>query len=196
MATDTRTPTADDNGWPTGDIVDIDEGVASADGNVMSTTVDDDTLILSSFTPTGGVADGDTVTQVDIVVRCREGAGSAGSNRIGAALYINSTLQSESQTGNMSTAFSDETLNHASWNSDWTEAQLNALQVYIYARQVGKAESATWEVDAVDVVITYTPSGPGDDEIAAVATQQLVFPVHPMKVVESGQKPSYDPEDI
>jgi hypothetical protein len=161
MASDKLLPNGDDSGWPTGTFADIDEGIASADGSVMSTTVDDDVLLLD-LTATA-VADADTVTQVDIVVRAREGAGSAGNNRVGAILVIGGVEQgTEQSSANMTTTFANYTFNVAGWNSDWTQAQLNGAQVRIWARQVGKAESATWEVDAVDVDITYTAAG-GDD---------------------------------
>jgi hypothetical protein len=160
MATDTLVPNGDDGGWPTGAFGDIDETIASADGAIMSTTVDDDVVLLDLTSTV--VADADTVTNVDIVTRAREGAGSAGNNRIGVVLVIGGVEQgAEQQTANMTTSFANVTHNVAAWNSDWTAAQLNGAQVRMWARQTGKAESATWEVDTVDVVITYTPSSTG-----------------------------------
>ena len=46
MATELRFPSGDDGGWPTGDFLNIDEGIASADAATLETSIDDDVVVI------------------------------------------------------------------------------------------------------------------------------------------------------
>ncbi len=137
-------------------LTDIDELVVDADGSVASTTVDDSTCTVTFAT--GSVGDADTVTEVQFQVRARA-VGAGTKDTIGVTFD-----GTEVNTGFLTGALANYTLSSAgNWDvTDYTAAQL-AANVTVAARQTGKAESATWEVDCIDMVITYTPAGGGGD---------------------------------
>lgn len=162
MAADKLNINGWDAGWPTGSVANVDEPVGSADGALIAATSENDTVLLDLTSTT--VVDGDTVTAVDIVVRIREGAGSAGNNRIGVEFLIGGVVQGSRQnSANMSTTFANVSFSDANWDVDWTQAQLDGAQVRLTAVQQGKNESAVWEVDCldVDIVFTLAPVGGG-----------------------------------
>lgn len=158
MATEKLLPDGDDNGWPTGDVVDVDEGIASADGAFMATTIDDDVVIFD-LGPSA-IVDVDTVTGITIVIRALS-TGSGGKDKLAVALRIDGTDRAQVSTPNLSGSFVDYTLNDADWNQDWTAAQMDGAQVRVRADQTGMGTAATWEVDCFDVDVVFTPGNGG-----------------------------------
>lgn len=157
MATEILNINGWDSGWPTGSVANVDEAIAGADGALISTTTENDTVLLDLTSTV--IADADTVNAVDITVRCREGAGSAGNNDIGVEFLIGGSVQgSQRDTAQLTTSFQNLSVSDVAWDSDWTAAQLNGAQVRLDAKQSGMPSSATWEVDCIDVVIDYTPA--------------------------------------
>lgn len=161
MATDTLYPNGDDGGWPTGSYLDIDESTGSPDAAVLSTTVDDDIVIIDLDAT--AVSDADTVTSVDIVIRGRS-TGASGKDTFTVDLLIGGTPQG---TTYVTPALSGSHANYTAtgttqtWTTDWTQTQLNGMQVQVQATQTGKGTAATWEVDAIDVVVNYTAASTG-----------------------------------
>ena len=159
MALDTLLPNGDDSGWPTGAFADIDEGIASADAAVMSTTIDDNVLIVDLTTTT--ITDADTVNSVTVKVHGRS-TGSGGKDTFTVDFQIGGVDQGGPQvTADLTGSHATYTLTDAAWDSDWTAAQLNGATLKIQATQTGKPTAATWEIDAIDVDVDYTvpPSG-------------------------------------
>lgn len=114
-------------------------------GSVEGTVL---TLDLTSTT----IADGDTVTRIDIKVRAK---GVDADDGLDVELVIGGTGQGVvSQT--ITSTITDYTLNTAGWNSDRTQAQLNGAQVTIANTQAGMPTSSTWTVYEVEVDITFT----------------------------------------
>lgn len=157
MAEDRLFPNGWDSGWPTGAVANIDEGIASADGLNISTNVDDDSVLLD-LTATA-VVDADTVTAVDIVVRAKYTGG--GDNSIGVEWLVGGSVQGSEQSASLTTSYQNLNISDANWDADWTATQLNGSQIRLYARQTGKPTAYSVEVDAIDLVITYTlaPTG-------------------------------------
>jgi hypothetical protein len=154
MAVETLLPNSDDLGWPTGTFADIDEGIASADAAVMSTTIDNDVLVVDLGAT--AIADADTVNTVTIKVHGRS-TGSGGKDSFIIEWLIGGVAQGGAFTTAVLTgSHATYSATDAGWNSDWTQAQLNGAQVQITANQTGKATAATWEIDAIDVDIDYT----------------------------------------
>ena len=159
MALDTLLPNGDDSGWPTGAFTDIDEGIASADAAVMSTTIDDDVLIVDLTATT--ITDADTVNSVTVKIHGRS-TGSGGKDTFTVDFQIGGVDQGGPQvTGDLTGSHATYTLTDAAWDSDWTAAQLNGATLKIQATQTGKATAATWEIDAIDVDVDYTPAAAG-----------------------------------
>lgn len=138
----------------------IDETIASVDDAdyIQSTTEGDiDVYDIENSV----VADADTVIAVRI--RFRGKTSGAGTNSIGFEVFLNSTWQTQV---NQSVANDDTEatylINDASWNSDWTAADMDALQVRVQATQMGKPSSGVWTVTCFEVEIEYTPSGGAD----------------------------------
>ncbi len=159
MAVDKLLPNGDDSGWPTGAFTDIDEGIASADAAVMSTTIDDDVLIVDLTATT--ITDADTVNSVTVKIHGRS-TGSGGKVTFTVDFQIGCVDQGGPQvTADLTGSHATYTLTDAAWDSDWTAAQLNGATLKIQATQTGKPTAATWEVDAIDVEVDYTvpPSG-------------------------------------
>lgn len=150
--------------WQTGALTDIDEGISAADGNLLQTDTDGEgeTFTLDFASP--GLSDSDTISQVDIVVRHIDGTDT--DSDIAVELLIGGTTQGTVTPAHAS-SLTNDTLNTAGWNTDWTQSQLDGLQVRITATQGGKAVADQWGIDAVEVVITYTAGGPTTVQQAA-----------------------------
>ena len=160
MATEKLNITGWDAGWVTGSVANVDEAIADADAALISDGNEGAVVILDVTDSV--VEDADTVTAVDVVVRIREGAGSNGNNRIGVELLIGGTPQgARVDSANMTTSFANVSFSSVSWDADWTAAQMDGMQIQLTAVQQGKAESAVWEVDCLDVDIVYTPAPVG-----------------------------------
>jgi hypothetical protein len=159
------------SGFATGAVTDIDEGVSSADGNFVSTTADGEGEVLVVDFASPGLSDSDTITQVDIVVRHQVNVDS--DSVLDVDLLIGGTAQGATQTTANRLTIGNDTLNDTGWNSDWTSTQLDGLQVQLTAAQGGMPTADQWDLDAIEVTITYTPGASTDDVEALAANQHL-----------------------
>ena len=142
------------SGWPVGGLTDINEGVAVADGNVMSTSADGEGENFYVEFPAPPITDADLVTAVYVVLR--HGTSGADANSILAALlYIDSILVGGGGTAAPNrVALTTDLLNIAAWNEDWTAAQLATIRVAIHA--AGSSVPERWDIDNVELFIAYT----------------------------------------
>jgi hypothetical protein len=153
-------------GW-TGTGSNITEGIASADGNEISSDSDGEADTVTIDIEPSALTDADTITNVSIVVRAR-----VTTNGGDESITVNLVVDSSAQTAVAGTPgelnASHQTLasrNDATWNTDWTAAQLDALQVTVVGAQTGMPDPNVWHIDTLDVVITYTPGGGGGTTI-------------------------------
>lgn len=170
MSEETLVPNGDDSGWPTGTFADLDEGIASADGLVMSTDADGEGDVLNLDFTDSGVVDGDTVTNIDIVVRAKIASGPTTSDTLHVDLLFGGVpVGTQQATGTLTDSFQNFTLNDGGvWNGDRTAAEMDGLQVRLTPAQAGMPVTLQWDVDVVDVVITFTPASVGSPVIMAM----------------------------
>ena len=155
MATEKLNINAWDSGWPEGFLTNVDEAVAVADGQTISTTIASDVVVLGLDAT--AVIDLDTVTDVGITVRCKADGVVVDTASLLVELLIGGVAQGAAQsTGSLSGTFSNVVLSLANWDSDWTQAQLNGMQVQVTTARTGTTDAPTWHIDAIDVDITYT----------------------------------------
>ena len=157
MATETLNINAIDSAFsdPNGAVTDIDEPISGADGNSYGTTTEDDVATFG-LTPTA-LTDAHTINSVTLTVRAQKG-GTAGNERFQVDLLIGGVVQgSQQSTGNLTTSFANYTgINDAGWNSDWTQAELNGMQVRLTAIQAGMGGTQVTDLDCIDVIVDYT----------------------------------------
>lgn len=158
MTIETLLPNGDDSGWPTGSFLDIDEGIASADGSIMATTTTDD--VLDVDLDDSAIADADTVNSVTIKIHGR--TNGAGTDMFMVDLLIGGVPQGVQQTGsNLGGSMATESFNDTGWNIDWTAAQLDGMQVRVTASQTAMPATVGHEIDAIDVDVDYTVAAGG-----------------------------------
>jgi len=154
VATEKLNPNGWNNGWPGGFVTNVDEPIASADGSTVSTFIINDTVRFDLDTTV--IDDNDTVTGIDITIRASfqelDGFSTGG---LSVALFIGGSSQGAEATGNLSSSHSNVVLSNAGWDADWTTAQLNGAQVRVVATGSGTS-IPIWQIDAIDVDITYT----------------------------------------
>lgn len=164
MATETLNINAINEAWAdaSGEVTDIDEDIASADGNLYGPGTDFNPSADFGLTNPAVVVDADTVTQVDITVRLKRG-GTVANVQCDVDFLIGGVVQgTEVGTGNLTTSFANYgPLNDAGWNSDWTLAQLQGAEVRLSATESGKPGTRAVDLDCCDVIVTYTPAGGG-----------------------------------
>ena len=153
---ETLVPNGDDSGWPSGTYADIDEGVPGDEVASMSTTIDDDLLILDLSA--SEVVDGDTVTDITINISALT-TGSSGKDTLVVDLLIGGTGLGIFTTGNLTGSYATYACTNVLWNVDRTASEMAGAQVSIKANQIGKVTAATWDIDSVDVVVTFTSGG-------------------------------------
>ena len=142
-------------------VTDIDEPSGSPDGALISSGVWGGTyqpegdVVTLDFPNTHGIVDGDTVSNVSVKVHHREGEATT-SSTLDVDLLISGTVQGSAVTFANRQTLTTDTANDVGWNTDWTEAQLDTLQVRLTTAQAGMPTNDVWEVDLVEVVITYT----------------------------------------
>lgn len=146
-----------DSGWPAGLLSNIDERITGADGQTISTTLVGDAVLLD-FDDATTLRDIDTVTTVEVMIRARETTGDgAATASLNVELLINSVKQGSTQvTGTLGATFSNALLADAGWNSDWTLAEVNSLQLRITAVNAA-AGAPSWALDCIDVNVIFTP---------------------------------------
>jgi len=158
MTIETLFPNGDDNGWPTGDWTDIDESIASADGNNLETSIDDDVVVIDL--DDSAIVDGDTVNTVTVKIRAKD-TGSGGKNQIEVDVDVGGGGLGAIKSASLSNSYATFTFTNALWDLDHTAAQMDAMQLIIRADQTGMGTAADWQIDAIDVEIDYTPAGGG-----------------------------------
>lgn len=136
----------------------VDEGYGSPDDNDFVTISTEGTIDEYDLESTA-VVDADTVTAVAVRIRAR--VAGAGTNAIDITLNIGGTNATTRQALTNGAGFAGFIVTNATWDADWTAAQLNAATVEIQSIQSGMPESATWDVSVVDVRVTYTPAPTG-----------------------------------
>ena len=182
MAIKVLYPNGDDNGWPTGDYLNIDESIASADGLTYATNVDNDTTVVDL--DAAGLLDADTINSVTVKIRARDN-GAGGNNNLEVDLLIGGVGQGAVLMGvNLTATFTTYTFTDAAWDIDWTSAQLDGMQLSIRSNQTGKGQGADWIIDAIDVDVDYTASAgaaytiAGDVTITPSITSTMTFNDH------------------
>ena len=128
MATEKLNINSWDGAWPVGSLANIDEPIASADGSAISTAIGDRTNTIVGFDNVSVISNLDIVTRIDITIRL-SGVSAANAN---VWLLINgSRIGTFNSTGSMGTGFTNYSFNQAAYNTDWSVADLNTLQVEI-----------------------------------------------------------------
>ncbi len=150
------------SGWATNGLTEIDEGIAAADGSLMSTTTDGEGEQFTLDFASPGLTDADTITQMDVIIRHQSGGASTAS-----ILRCNIDGLADVNTPNR-TSLTNDTLNNSAWNVDRTAAQLDALQVVVTAVQGGMPTAEQFDVDAIEVLITYTPAAAGGGRLLLI----------------------------
>lgn len=145
-----------DSGWTTGVIGDVDEAIAAADGAAIAATVKNDVAVMGLTASV--VVDADTVTAVDVVVRART-TGSA-DDILGVELRIGGIVQGSRQdSASLTASFVNYTFSDVAWDADWTEAEMDGMDIRLHARQSGMPGTAGHEVDCGDIDVVFTPAG-------------------------------------
>ena len=167
---ETLVPDADDSGWPTGTFANLDEGVPGDEVAIMSSTDAEAPDVLILDLSASEVVDGDTVTNITINMWARV-TGTGGKDDLIVYLLIGGVAQGTSVTHtSVGTSYSTLVSNDTGWNVDRTAAEMDGAQVQISTAQRGKGVAATYEVDSVDVVVTFT-GGAGQSIVPHVLLQ-------------------------
>ena len=155
------------SGWATNGLAEIDEGIAGADGSVMSTDSDGENENFTLDFASPGLSDGDTITQCDVIIR--HGTGGVDTDSIlDVAFLIGTVEQGVTQNPPNRTSLTNDTVNHSGWNTDWTAAQIDGVQLLITAAQTGMPAAERWDIDAIEIFITYTPAA-ANQEVDAIS---------------------------
>lgn len=123
------------------------------------------------------IIDSDVVGIVNAHVRARTLATSSG--RIGILPFFAGSKQ-EKNTGALTNSFADYgPFNHASWNGDWTAAQVDAGTVDIRAFKSGKQVDIDFELSEAWIEMNYTLAGAGQNASlisAGLVSRGLISP--------------------
>jgi len=167
LATEFLVPNGDDGGWDAGGWADVDNGgiAPSSPGGgptdsalvTISGTSKEGITMDFDLTPSA-VVDGDTVTEVDVHIRAQNNGGG-GSDEVAVDLLIGGIpVGSQYLTGTLTGSFANYTANGTtqSWTVDWSEAQMDGMQVRITSSQAGMPAALATEVSEIEVVVSYT----------------------------------------
>lgn len=159
MATETLNINAINEVWSgaSGAATDIDEPIASADGNLYGPGAQGDGAEFGLTNPVS-ITDADTVTNVSVTVRLKKGGG-AGQEQAEIRFLIAGDQQGQVTTGNLTTSFANYgPLNLSPWNFDWTLAELQDAEFRVTPLQSGMPGTNAVDIDCMDVVVTFTPA--------------------------------------
>jgi hypothetical protein len=157
MATEKLNINGWDAGWPTGLLSNVDEAIADADAQTVGTNITGDVVIFD-LDPTA-LIDGDEVTDVGITVRATCSGLGFDLGYLDVELLIGGAAQGAAQRTSSMVGTQNHVLSSASWDSDWTQAQLEGMQVRVTTVLTGgNGDTPTWTIDCIDVDVTYTPS--------------------------------------
>lgn len=181
MAEERLLPNGDDGGWNVGGFADIDEGIGNEDAAVYASGTSGTPIVEGAttdidFASVVDVTDGDTVTRVAFDIRAASDKVAASSD-LTIQLLIGGTPQGI-PVAVVLTGSQVDTLdvNDAGWNTDFTAAQLNGAQCRVLTTQTGMPTDDVWEIDVLDLVITYTPAAAGRIMSSLVGSGGLVGP--------------------
>ena len=173
------------SGTWSGASTDVDDDPNSPDGNSVDSDSDgkNDEVEFGVLNPTViDVAGGDVVTSISVVVRVKIDVG--GNNRAGMNLVKGGTPLTIENSDILSTSFVNYTVNETSWDGAWTDAELDALKVRLLCVQSGMPTAVAWQIDAIKIIITYTPGAGGP---VASGT-----PVMPIIIIDGVADTAYD----
>jgi hypothetical protein len=163
MATETLNINAINDPWAgaSGAATDIDEAIASADGNLYGPGPQGDSADFGLTNP-AVIVDADTVTNVSITVRLKKG-GTAGNEACRVFFLIGGVPQGVGAlTSSLTTSFVNYgPFNLSAWNSDWTLSELQGAEIRVTPQQSGMPGTNAVDIDCADVVVTFTPVGDG-----------------------------------
>ena len=159
MAIETLVPNGDDAAWDSGGWDDINEGVPGDDDTTkVVETTKSITMIFDLVN--SALEDADTINSVTIDARLRCDLAS-GDSVFRFDLLIGGTPQGFTDQVPTSSWATYTGITNAAWDSDWTAAELDGMQISITSRQTGMPTADLWEVTALDVVIDYTAAAGG-----------------------------------
>lgn len=157
MATELLLPNGDSvNNWDAGTFDDVNQGVDTPNDSLLMTDGSLEGEIVTFDMDDSALTDGDTITLVQIGTRAQRGSNSGDS--LGVDLLIGGVVQGSQVGRTLGTSLNNSDANDAGWNSDWTAAQLDGLQVRLTTLQTGMPGVVDITVSEVEVVITYTPA--------------------------------------
>jgi len=156
MAIETLLANGYDNGWTSGALDDIDNGVDTPDGNsiVANTTQNGETALID-FANTA-ITDADTVNTV--TVRIRELTAGSGNDRNRVNLLVSSVGQGQTDGALLGASFNDASYTNGGWDSDWTAAEIDSIQVTVLNRQTGMGATPGHTIDEIELEIDFTPA--------------------------------------
>jgi len=153
-------PNGWDSGWASGFLANVDEPVAEADGSTISTDQNNQEVLLDLDDVTG-ITDLDTILEVTMLLRARAFS-DVTPVEASVELLISSQSVGEVSPVTLSDgvgSFQNISISSASWNNDWTQAQLNSMQVRITTTQLTFPPDIAY-IDALDVIVKYSPQSP------------------------------------
>lgn len=157
MSTEVLLPNGDSvNNWDAGTFADVNQGVDTPNDSLTMSDGSTEGEIVTFNMDDSALADADTITNVTIRTRAQRGSNSGDS--LGLDLLIGGSVQGTQVDRALTTAYDDVDSNDVGWNSDWTAAQLDGLQVRMTTLQTGMPGVVDITVSEVEVVITYTPA--------------------------------------
>jgi hypothetical protein len=157
MATKTVSIDAINATWAgaSGAATDIDEAIASADGNLYGPGPEADAADFGFASPS--LADADTITGISVTVRLL-GSGTAGAEQADVEFLIGGVVKGATKTtGDLTGSFANYgPFTDAGWDSDWTAAELDGMEVRITPTQSGMPGTNAVDIDCADIIVTYT----------------------------------------
>jgi len=157
-----------DNGWPSGFVANVDDTVANADGQTVSTPLYGDVVFFGLDDVPATLVDEDTVLGVSMLVRAKFdylGSATALEANLVVSLVIDGTplaIQNINLVNNEG-SFINTALAHPSWNQDWTVAQLNSMQIKVQAFAIDTDEIIPlfeMSIDTIDVYVEHSAQSP------------------------------------
>jgi hypothetical protein len=158
MTVETLLPASDDSGWVLNSATfdDINNTIAGASGTPYETDVDNDVTVIGlTDVVAAELDDAATVNSVTVKIRAKDVSVSLKDSLIVDVDVGGGGLGTFNVSVITDTYVTYEYVN-ALWDLDHTLAQLNAMTLIIVANQTGKGETATWQIDEIEVDIDYT----------------------------------------
>lgn len=151
------------SGWPTGLVTNVDEPSASADGQVVSTSTHNQTVIFG-IEPPSVIQDVDDVTGINLVIRTRAitilGSPTA---KLKVELFVGGVSKGSVTTSDLAdNIMINLHLSLGSWDADWTRAELDSITIHVttITDPTSINSVAQYDIDTIDVVVTYTDVPP------------------------------------